>query len=508
MTSAAITERGSIMNLAVQNTPVRTETSDAGFTQVMDKAVSAKKAGNVPDDANLRDAGKKNAGNVRDERGTEETAPVTEEARQTESAAQERADAAGNSQQTAEKDAAAAENEIDEAGEEAAASQMGLAFVKQAEALVEQVAESLSVSTGEVMQAMQELGMELTDILDPGNMAELVMQVTGEDAMTLVTDEALYAVLKELTGAVQESGKELMNEYSVTPEEFRAMLDKLGEAQAESGDAAEAAGRTMQDAALAQTADEEPSAAQAGRNALIQQDAEPKQQEQSRMNQGRMQGQTAQAEPKLTVDPQTADQAQADTRDGQELMNGGEHSFAQQLMNRTNEFVEALTQEADTPYTHADAEQIMKQVTDFIRLQVGSQLSEVELQLHPASLGTLNISVAAKNGIVTAQFTAQDEAVRAILEGQIVELRNRLEEQGVKVEAVEVTVASHEFERNLEQNADQDANERGEAETKRRTTRRLNLDELGEGDAQELDEGEQIARDMMRIHGNRLDYLA
>lgn len=150
----------------------------------------------------------------------------------------------------------------------------------------------------------------------------------------------------------------------------------------------------------------------------------------------------------------------------------------------------------------------MKQITDFIRTHVNAQGSSVELQLHPASLGTLNIAITAKNGIVTAQFTAQDEAVRAVLESQVTELRSRLDEQGVKVEAIEVTVSSHEFERNLEQNADQDADERGEAQAKRRTTRRLNLDMPGEGDAEELDDAEQIARDMMRIHGNRLDYLA
>ena len=39
--------------------------------------------------------------------------------------------------------------------------------------------------------------------------------------------------------------------------------------------------------------------------------------------------------------------------------------------------------------------------------------------------------------------------MKAAIESQIVQLKNSFEEQGLKVEAVEVAVASHSFERNL-----------------------------------------------------------
>lgn len=38
------------------------------------------------------------------------------------------------------------------------------------------------------------------------------------------------------------------------------------------------------------------------------------------------------------------------------------------------------------------------------------------------------------------------------LETQVADLRQNLNQAGVKVDAIEVTVASHEFEKNLEQN--------------------------------------------------------
>ena len=55
---------------------------------------------------------------------------------------------------------------------------------------------------------------------------------------------------------------------------------------------------------------------------------------------------------------------------------------------------------------------------------------------------------------MTAKTMTQNAVVKEALEAQTVELRQNLEQAGVKVDAVEVTVASHEFEKNLEQNAE------------------------------------------------------
>lgn len=505
MTSAAVSERGSIMNLAMQNVSARTDSSDSGFTQVMDKAVNAGKSESMPKDAAQRNTGKNNSGTT-DRTQTADQPRETEEARRT-GDEQQQPQAVTKSGQDAEETAAAADGEISEAGEEAAASQIGLMLTQQAEELVADVAQSLSVSVEELTQAMRELEMSLTDILDPSRMKELMMAVTGVDEASLVTDEALYQTMQDLTAMVRGSGEELAKELSMSSEEFRAALEKLGETQRNANE--DDAKLLTQGDISADRTDERPSVMM---HAEMDETAKDRnrQPDNSHMTEHNVQDQALQSgiEIRGRMQAENSD-TDRDARDGEELMEGGEeHTAAQQFINRTNEFIEALTQDMDSPYTNVDAQQIMKQITDFVRLQIHSQVSEVELQLHPASLGTLNISVAAKDGIVTAQFTAQNEAVKAILESQTVELKERLEEQGLKIEAVEVTIASHEFERSLEQNADQDADKRGEAKAKRRTTRRLNLEELSAEDAEGLDDEQQIAMDMMRIRGNRLDYLA
>ena len=40
--------------------------------------------------------------------------------------------------------------------------------------------------------------------------------------------------------------------------------------------------------------------------------------------------------------------------------------------------------------------------------------------LNPASLGHVALNIEAKNGVITAAFTAQNEAVRAVIENQMI----------------------------------------------------------------------------------------
>lgn len=499
--TSAVTERGTIMNLAVQAPSAKPGTSDTGFTQVMDKAVSAKKSDDAAGDAAVKETAQ-TVGSTK--QPAKDDRPKTEEARQPEAAEQEKPEAVNEQTQKADQ-TVDAQKDTNEAGEEAAASEVAGMFIEKAAEVFDQVAVKLAISPEAVAEAMQELDMGMTDLLNPNRMTELLMQLTGEDQMSLITDEALYNTMQEMTLLSKEAGEELMKQLSLTPEDLEAMLEKPGGLKADGEmNTIVSEMQEQKPETLTANTDERTSGlmAEQGREQI----GPARQMEMSHMTENAENG-TQQNAAQATAEREAGGGSAQMRENGESFAEGGQ-GFADQMMNRTNEFTEALTQEMEAPGTYADAGEIMKQITDFMRTHLNAQGSSVELQLHPASLGTLNIAVTAKNGIITAQFTAQDEAVRTILENQVAELRSRLDEQGVKVEAIEVTVSSHEFERNLEQNADQDADERGEAEAKRRTTRRLNLDEPGDGDAEELDDAEQIARDMMRIHGNRLDYLA
>ncbi|MBR4718969.1 MAG: flagellar hook-length control protein FliK, partial [Lachnospiraceae bacterium] len=217
-----------------------------------------------------------------------------------------------------------------------------------------------------------------------------------------------------------------------------------------------------------------------------------------------MEGSTAEA---LSLDRKAAqvlnDRKQEDSM--QNAMTG--QNFAQAVAENG----EAVQNAAEFTPSYVDNEDIFRQVTDSIKVNITEDATSMELQLHPASLGTVNLQIASNGGVVTAHLLVQNEAVKNVLEGQLVQLLQTFEEQGQKVEAIEVSVAGYDLDRSLNQNDSSGANDRQERRTEgvgRTARRRLNLNELEEEDYEELTEEEQLAAEMMSVNGGSVDYLA
>ncbi len=68
----------------------------------------------------------------------------------------------------------------------------------------------------------------------------------------------------------------------------------------------------------------------------------------------------------------------------------------------------------------------------------------LELQLHPAELGSLNITLTARNGEVTAMLRSERSETAELLQKQLEFIRSQLEDQGVKIEKIEVRQGTQE----------------------------------------------------------------
>jgi len=97
-------------------------------------------------------------------------------------------------------------------------------------------------------------------------------------------------------------------------------------------------------------------------------------------------------------------------------------------------------QSAPAPRQEIDPEQVLRQVTRFVKVMVQSKQSEVRLQLHPEHLGHVAVKLVVGEGALRANLVAQDAAVKAALEANLDQLRTRLADQGFQVEQVHVTV--------------------------------------------------------------------
>jgi flagellar hook-length control protein FliK len=160
--------------------------------------------------------------------------------------------------------------------------------------------------------------------------------------------------------------------------------------------------------------------------------------------------------------------------------------------------------------SYIELQSLMDQMDGLARTFASSDGTTVEMQLNPENLGRLTLSVSEKQGNVTAQIIASNEQVKEALQTQIVELRASLQAQGVKVQAVEVTVATHEFEQNLDGNTSANGQEQEEARQQAaQTTRRRNLDFHSLDELSGLmSEEETLAAQIMRDNGGSVDYTA
>ena len=343
--------------------------------------------------------------------------------------------------------------------------------------LIGQIKETFSVSEEELQGVMDELGMTETDLMDPAQLNELLMAVSGaEDSFALLTDEELYGNVKSILDLQKDLTGQAQEELQLTPEKWQDAVTKVVteepvitvEVEDHATDAAE---RLQSDVELP-TVEQEP-------EEKIQAPVQNTQEEKTKDSGNRHESQTA----------------------------GQQGNLLLQNLKEEN-FLSGLQQASQTEGTQTtDTQDIMRQIMDYMKVSVKADSSDLEMQLHPQSLGTLHVQVASKNGVVTANFITQNETVKAALESQMVQLKESFAEQGVKVEAIEVTVQTHSFEQNLEQGRGNQSDQESGAGVSRRRTRRINLNTAFAEEEPQTEE-DRIAADIMSANGNTVDFTA
>jgi len=112
-------------------------------------------------------------------------------------------------------------------------------------------------------------------------------------------------------------------------------------------------------------------------------------------------------------------------------------TFETQLKPLVRDFT-PLRPEAQAP--QVDTEQVLRQVTSFVKVALDGMKSEFWMQLHPENLGPITVRLTVNDGVVRATLAAQDHAVKAVIQANVDQLKIRLNEQGLRVEHVQVAV--------------------------------------------------------------------
>lgn len=90
--------------------------------------------------------------------------------------------------------------------------------------------------------------------------------------------------------------------------------------------------------------------------------------------------------------------------------------------------------------------EITSQILEAVKINIKPEQTSMELQLNPENLGKINLTVISKDGILTAKFVTGTEAAKEAIESQLQMFKENLNNQGLKVENVEVTVSYSAFE--------------------------------------------------------------
>ena len=388
--------------------------------------------------------------------------------------------------------------------------------------------DGFSMTEEELLSALEQLGFTMMDLMNPDTLNACIQALSGaEDSMALLVDEQLYTTCTQVQKEVMSLTEVFGEEVQLTAEEMELVLSKLEELQ-QAGQFDEVQSEILSE----ETAEPEVLTAVAKQNptepvVAEQNPAEPVVEEQKPVtatviNRDKAEPQSQKLEEgkdelKVTLEKTTVENLQGNRRESgllQQNLSDHQNQPGMQFAAEQQPTVENVfdADAAFTSFTNYDGsyESIIRQVAEQIRVQVTADASSMEMQLNPESLGRLTLSVELKQGMLTAKFIAENEQVKEAIENQAAVLREDLDRQGVKVEAIEVAVETHEFERNLEQGQQQNqAEEEARNEQSRRSSRRnLNLDILEDEEELELTEAEDLAAKIMRENGNTMDYFA
>ncbi|MCR4806221.1 MAG: flagellar hook-length control protein FliK [Lachnospiraceae bacterium] len=377
--------------------------------------------------------------------------------------------------------------------------QVSKAVDEKIETVKDAIKEELGVSDEQIEDAMAVLNLTQLDLLDPDSLKGLMLELAGEeDPLALVTNGDLLTSINNVTDIVINAVNDLEEEFDITPEELTQIIETVKESEA-----------GIDEMPLVKQAETDPAAIKT---------EVPKEDDEDESKLKTPASQTGQSETPIirensgqTVNMQKKAGEMMDDRKQESKMQDAAVE-GQELKTDTmpRETGEVLTASEPQP-SYVDAQSILDQVRDQMKVSITPDQTSMELQLHPASLGTVNLTVSSNGGVVTANILVQNEAVKAVLEGQLTQLLQTFEEQGQKVEAIEVAVAGYDLDRSLNQ-----GNEQGEARGQDRRSegigsarrRRINLNELNEEDLEDLTEEDRLAAEMMDANGTSVDYQA
>ncbi len=348
----------------------------------------------------------------------------------------------------------------------------------------------LDIDDSELNNLLADMGLNIQDLMIKSNLNDFILQFNDATSVDVLINENLNNLLKTASNLLDN----FMKRFDISSVDAEAFVSEVN--------------AVLADAEVPDTEDF------AAEKALQQTDAdinaEPDAENAVKTEVQNGTGKNAEIIGDDTVVAVKADESAAETsqyagsganagtgRQSGHSADAGEH-IINNLNQAINNIIDADAVEMPDMTQSISEADIVRQIIDEVKVNMSNDTTSLELQLNPQHLGKVQISVSTKNGVMQAQIITENEAARHAIEANMAALKETFDNQGLKVDAVEVMVATYEFFSNGQEQS------KGEnAQNARRT---------GAGNSGTLDdepeEEDALLQELMQANGNTVSYMA
>ena len=338
-------------------------------------------------------------------------------------------------------------------------------------------AQVLNITPEELKQALDALGLELGDLTDRNNVAQLILMLNGSgDISDMLIDNGMLETFNELNDFIAET----LETSGMSAEEFKNALEVFGKNN-------ENAATEVKTELSERVETEKPLAADSDVS-----------------NEAAAIGQTEEA---ITIEVTRSgeegsstgfsDRSSKGTEQDVHTVTGAVEGFVRNLemtVEQTGEVVEEQ---------QVSVRDIVYQVVQRIRVSISTENTSLEMRLNPGNLGRVSINITSNNGVMTARIDTENQKAREAIESQLQILKENIEAKGIKVEAVEVRISDF----NMADNTETGNNEQSANGEENRGARR-NRSVFEQGTEDEMTEAERIAQEVLLDTGSTVSYRA
>lgn len=152
-------------------------------------------------------------------------------------------------------------------------------------------------------------------------------------------------------------------------------------------------------------------------------------------------------------------------------------------------------------YQQVSAKEIINQIATQMKVTFTEDVTSIAFQLQPENLGKVAFSVTHENGLITANFAAENNAVKEAIEMNLTHLKANLDEQGIKVDEIKVVVGNTAEFFNQDQQSNQYNQQEKNKSKKISRIAHLSLDEALEEDIGDI-------TNQLNEYEHSVDYIA